>query len=176
MKLRGKSRDAEQGSTWDSQLWFDCKFSPNSQFWSVWHSVCPHCTLHLDTPGLHFIDFIFQMKIRRGNECWSSAMQCTTYTTTGHIRLTWASLRKYRFSMFHGFSNTVNHSLKTFLCLMEKLPNGKLKMFCCADIFWAGSLLRGNIIGSWSRIWNVTSGWSNIFLTLLETDLLSFQM
>ena len=68
MKLQGKSRDAEQGSTWDSQLWFDCKFSPNSQFWSVWHSVCPHCTLHLDTPGLHFIDFIFQMKIRRGNE------------------------------------------------------------------------------------------------------------
>ena len=79
MKLRGKSRDAEQGSTWDSQLWFDCKFSPNSQFWSVWHSVCPHCTLHLDTPGLHFIDFIFQMKIRRGNECWSSAMYYVHY-------------------------------------------------------------------------------------------------
>ena len=80
MKLQGKSRDAEQGSTWDSQLWFDCKFSPNSQFWSVWHSVCPHCTLHLDTPGLHFIDFIFQMKIRRGNEWWSSAMHYIHYS------------------------------------------------------------------------------------------------
>ena len=101
----------------------------------------------------------------------AEVQQCTTYTTSDqwsmisdHIRLTWASLRKYRFSMFHGF--TVNHSLKTLLCLMVELTNGKLKMFCCADIFWAGSLLRGNIIGSWSRIWNVTSGWSNIFFTL----------